>query len=213
MVVKDVVCPKCKSSLIRKYDVVYCTACNSVFSIKDNIINFHPKIDKFYEGKFGVEKKRLDYYRKWILAIYAYITVSAFGLRLKHMKYYKKLGNHSRVLDIGCGGGELSLKIRDFFVVGIDISLSSLKQASLIYDRVYKNKVPNLPFPDNSFDCVCSFDLFGHISSETKNILLQEIHRVLKPGGLSFHYIEVDSKRGINNWAKLDPKSVREIFH
>ena len=34
----------------------------------------------------------------------------------------------------------------------------------------------------------------------------------MKPGGLSFHYVEVDGRRGVNSWAKKYPELYRKYF-
>lgn len=140
-----------------------------------------------------------------------------FGNRTKHEKYYSKLkainDNKINVLVLSYGGDNPYLKHNnDFYIVGVDLSLTSLFNAKNVYDKVYKVPVTNLPFPSNSFDCVCSFDLIGHIPSSQKNAFFKEIHRVLKPEGLSFHYIEVDSPKGYNNWAKKYPKLYKKYF-
>lgn len=43
--------------------------------------------------------------------------------------------------------------------------------------------VPPLDFPDGSFDCVISFQVIEHIRRDAD--FVQEIHRVLRPGGLA----------------------------
>ena len=39
------------------------------------------------------------------------------------------------------------------------------------------------PFPDNSYDYIYSEHLFEHLSIEEQSVMLQECHRILKPGG------------------------------
>jgi len=209
------VCPKCKSELIYKEDKVVCINCNSIFPVISGITNFFPDMDEFYEGKFGATKTEVNFLRRRIVRIY--LKVSVFSNRNKHEKYYRKLklldGNQIKVLDLGCGGGNPDLKLnKDCYVVGIDLSLSSLLNAREVYDEVYKASATLLPFPSNTFDCVCSFDLFGHIPVNQKDDIFKEIYRVLKPEGLSFHYIEVDSPKGYNNWAKRYPKLYKKYF-
>lgn len=211
----EILCPKCKSKLIHKEDKVICNDCNSIFPIISGVINFFPDIDEFYEGKFGVDKTRIDFLKRRLAQIY--LKVSVFGLRTKHEKYYQKLrsicSNQIKVLDLGCGGGNSTLKIsKDFYIVGIDLSLSSLLRAREVYDEVYKASATLLPFPSGTFDCVSSFDLIGHIPLSQKDEIMKEIYRVLKPGGLSFHYIEVDSPKGYNNWAKGYPELYKKYF-
>ncbi len=219
-------CPLCKSEIVHNYNNVACTKCKSVFPIISGIINFFPNIDEFYEGKFGIEnteninplKKYLKkIYFKYLKKIYFKSSVCVYGIRNKHEKYYRKLrpaeGDQIKVLDLGCGGGNSELKINKYFYVcGIDLSLSSLLNARKIYDEVYKASTDKLPFPSNTFDCICSFDLIGHMPLNQKNAVFNEINRVLKPGGLSFHYIEVDSPRGYNNWAKRYPELYKKYF-
>ncbi len=123
-----------------------------------------------------------------------------------------------RVLDIGCGTGDLIISIaqraqQDMELVGIDYSLPMLKIAvkkakRLVPERkisfVYGD-VSNLPFPDGYFDCVGISFAFRNLTY--RNPLAQhhlaEVHRVLAPGG---RYVIVETSQ---------PKSklVRKIFH
>lgn len=211
----ETVCPKCKSELIHNEDKMICANCDSVFPIISGIVDFFPGVDEFYEGKFGAGKSENLLSRGHIAR--TYLKVSVFGVRTKHEEYYRKLkpidGDRIKVLDLGCGGGNPSLKLnKSFYVVGIDLSLSSLLNARQVYDEVHKASATLLPFPSNTFDCVFSFDLIGHIPLNQKDGIFKEIFRVLKLGGLSFHYIEVDSPKGYNNWAKRNPKLYKKYF-
>ncbi len=96
-------------------------------------------------------------------------------------------GNHT-VLDLGCGGmtlgGELA-KRPSFNVIGIDIVVELLR-------RVSKNRTPDipltggdieyLPFKENSFDLIVHNQVLHHFFD--RSIVLNEVYRVLKPGGL-----------------------------
>ena len=94
----------------------------------------------------------------------------------------------ARILEIGCGMGELSygLMMKGFEVIGVDISdirvkrLGLLKTSNLNFgrcDAVY------LPFADQTFDAVISMQLFEHLHPEDAREHLQEVYRVLRPGG------------------------------
>lgn len=94
-----------------------------------------------------------------------------------------------RVLDIACGGGELSLKVaeRGCEVCGIDISESGIKHAKRLAERegitcdFRVGNAEDLPYPDGYFDkIVCSSSL-EHFGDDIK--ALNEMHRVLKPDG------------------------------
>ncbi len=109
------------------------------------------------------------------------------------------LGRNSRVLDIGCGTGTLDMVIKrlhpDTKVVGLDPDPKALARArrkaqkaavSIRFDLGFSNE---LPYADASFDCVFSSFMFHHLGSVQKQKTLQEVCRVLAPGG-SFHMLD-----------------------
>lgn len=94
---------------------------------------------------------------------------------------------NSVVLDIGCGGGRLTIQISDFVkkIFAIDYSNSSIKFAkkenprkNVEYSVMDANK---LEFEDNSFDLVISHAVFCKNMCGAK--ALKESYRVLKPKG------------------------------
>ena len=96
-----------------------------------------------------------------------------------------------RVLDVGCGEGRPSLYLSHRLpgVVGIDISPANIALARNTARCVGLGRVSfevgdigNLPFPDASFDGVC---FGGNVFTYQFDVprMLQEIHRVLRPGG------------------------------
>lgn len=104
------------------------------------------------------------------------------------------LGPESRVLDVGCGGGETACyiaKVHGSQVVGIDISevmVSKAKRrvrAQKLEDRVEFRvaDVYRLPFEDESYD-VALFESVLTPLPGFKLDALKETFRVIKPGGL-----------------------------
>ncbi len=93
-----------------------------------------------------------------------------------------------RVLDAGCGTGAnlvwLSSKAR---AVGIDISAQAVQlcRRRLQADTAVASALA-MPFPDASLDAAISCDVLCHEAIPDPAVSLQEIHRVLKPGGLFF---------------------------
>lgn len=92
------------------------------------------------------------------------------------------------LLEIGCGEGRgvelLAPKVVSYTAVDkieeVVHSLSSkFKDASFI-----QANIPPLPFDNNSFDTIVSFQVIEHIKDDAA--YLREINRILKPGGKAF---------------------------
>lgn len=92
-----------------------------------------------------------------------------------------------RVLDAACGEGYGSAHLARTAksVIGVDVSQAAIRHASERYQadnlEFQVADVCNLPFADNEFECVVSFETLEHL--EDQSGLLQEFRRVLEPGG------------------------------
>ena len=92
------------------------------------------------------------------------------------------------VLDAACGSGYGSYMLSKTAksVYGVDISNNALEMATKMYNAnniTYKKAdIRILPYPNNKFDVVVSFETIEHILQGPE--FLRECHRVLKPGGL-----------------------------
>jgi len=95
----------------------------------------------------------------------------------------------SRILDLGCGtgmGGE-ALRVAGLGadIVGTDISTASLDlaRAKGVYaDLVPANLEEPLPFASSSFDAIVCVGVLSYV--ERFDLLLPELARVLRPGGV-----------------------------
>lgn len=91
------------------------------------------------------------------------------------------------ILDVGCGAGltEVFLTGQYQKITAIDISselLESAKQRVVNVDfQLYDGT--EMPFPDASFDLSFSICVLHHIDHEQKLIMLNEMRRVVRPGG------------------------------
>lgn len=99
-----------------------------------------------------------------------------------------------RFLDIGCGLGRHSVYMADkgFDVTGADISEFAAehlkkwaKRLGLKVEAVVSDMF-DLPFKDNEFDCVMAYNSVYHTDTEGFGRALEEVRRVLKPGGELF---------------------------
>lgn len=95
----------------------------------------------------------------------------------------------AEVLDIGCGNGRLAQAIPVVHYTGLDLSsqlLTIAKQRFPDYQFVH-GSILKLPFPDVQFDVVTCVATLQHIPSiPYRQQAMQEIARVLKPGGSLF---------------------------
>jgi SAM-dependent methyltransferase len=92
-------------------------------------------------------------------------------------------GPGKRVLDLGCRTGALTRAYAaDNEVVGVDVDRGALEEAAKLgIETVWANVEEPLPFGDTSFDVVVAAELLEHLRHPDR--LMQEIRRVLRPGG------------------------------
>jgi SAM-dependent methyltransferase len=94
---------------------------------------------------------------------------------------------HARVLDVGCGTGQLAARIRreltGAHVVGCDFSAGMLRHARARDARIpwVGGDAGRLPFHDGAFDAVVSTEAFHWFPDPVG--ALREMRRVLRPGG------------------------------
>ncbi len=92
-----------------------------------------------------------------------------------------------RVLDVGCGRGEVLLACAQ---AGADVAGIDYAEAAVAISRdtapdaeIVQGDVTALPWPDGSFDAVLNGDVIEHLVPADADAMLREIHRVLAPGG------------------------------
>ena len=90
-----------------------------------------------------------------------------------------------RILDCGCGTGNNLRLLRDFGnACGIDLTFSGLAYARRNGERqVAQASALMLPFSDDVFNLVTSFDVIYAFDDEMAAVALKEMWRVLRPGG------------------------------
>ncbi|MEC3877991.1 class I SAM-dependent methyltransferase [Parapedobacter sp. 10938] len=86
---------------------------------------------------------------------------------------------HGKLLDFGCGSKPYKALFAVSEYVGADIEVSGHDHRSEEIDVYYDGNT--LPFADESFDSIFSSEVFEHVFNLPQ--ILDELHRVLKPGG------------------------------
>jgi len=130
---------------------------------------------------------------------------ASFRLR-QCFRAFANLPANSKILEVGCGGGQfiraLKKKSPAFSCFGCDISEKAITAAKQANDNVaYEICAEKLPYADNSFDGLMALDVLEHVASPTA--LVEEIHRVLKPGGIFYLFVPCEGD-GLSLWFWLE---------
>lgn len=113
-------------------------------------------------------------------------------------------GRHGKVLEVGCGAGRFMRSLRgrnpgaSFF--GCDLDPKSLAAGLSQGDRCHyaAADVHSLPYADSQFATVLIFDVLEHLREPRR--ALQEINRVMEPGGLLHALVPCEGQPGSLHW-------------
>lgn len=108
--------------------------------------------------------------------------------------FVKRLGPDRRVLELGCGHGRDAawLAAQGLHVLGGDLSHGMLRQAWMrVPGRLTQLDMRRLPFLSRGFNGIWSSAAIIHLLKSDVPELLQEVRRVLVPGGIFFAAIQL----------------------
>lgn len=128
-----------------------------------------------------------------------------------------KRGNPSRILDLCCGTGDLTVKLKkkalpDTQIFALDFSQSMLEAAKKKFNNynlknieLFHADAAQMPFPDNYFDAIGIAFAFRNLTfhNPDTNKFLSEIYRILKPGG---RFVIIETSQPSNRF-------FRSLFH
>lgn len=130
--------------------------------------------------------------------------------RLKKIVSFLRIKPGLRVLDIGCGRGELVLwaAAQGAEAVGIDYSSEAIKLAKLARSKQAKKiqertkflhmDAKKLDFDNGAFDLILLTEVIEHLYPEELKLILSKISKILKSDGLLF--IHSAPNRWFNNY-------------
>jgi len=101
-------------------------------------------------------------------------------MRLKRVKYY--IPKCSTLLDIGCGNSAAFLRSISSYIrhgIGVDFKVQFSQWKNITTKQIILSDY--LPFENSSFDVVTMLAVLEHIEYEKE--ILQEVYRILVPGG------------------------------
>jgi len=144
------------------------------YLIKGNQIIFNNEnliINKFVNTK-NIIKERYTFLYYFILKFFG--PTFPYNIKKEINKYININDNKKILLDLGSG----NLKLHKNF---INLDSFPYKQVNIVCDA------KNIPFLNNSADLIFSKSFLEH--ADEPNKIVDEIYRVLKPGGFSIHSV------------------------
>jgi 2-polyprenyl-3-methyl-5-hydroxy-6-metoxy-1,4-benzoquinol methylase len=139
-------------------------------------------------------RKRL--YDRYISARAVDATLTSTADLAPRLPYLRRIistffpaNREARVLDLGCGHGELLYAARQMGYVhlfGVDVSAEQVQAAHALGITEVKHSDLFTALSSQalaSFDLVVTFDVIEHFSKPNLLSLIDEVHRVLKPSG------------------------------
>jgi ubiquinone/menaquinone biosynthesis C-methylase UbiE len=162
--------------------------------------------ERIFHDEAAVEGRGQDKFYRALTAAHAH-----------HLKLLERAARDGLVLEIGCGGGDLSSRLARTAkrVVGVDLSEGRIRRARekhlgaapdgvLTYEPM---NAEQLDFPADTFDLVCGGAILHHLDLERA---LGEVARVLKPEGRAIFLEPLGHNPLINAYRRFSPE-VRTI--
>lgn len=156
-----------------KFNIVKCKICNFKF------LNPRPK-----EESIGLFYK-MDFHKPGRGFAYSIIRPFFNFVQNEIIRKVKSYIKEGRVLDIGCGNGQLVSLLADtgYSVYGVEPSSEAVNFFPVnVRSRIFNKNINECGFEDNSFDCVLMFQSLEHVHNLEK--IFSNIRKILKPEGM-----------------------------
>jgi len=185
-----VVCPRCRSLLVRNGEVMSCGNCGKAFPVVNGVVDFSgeeaSEATRHTVKQFGESWQTFDhiepYHEQQFLEWIAPFPKDGF--------------TNKSVLEAGCGKGRHTINILRYApsaMAAVDLSEAIFLTAEKIRafeasgkgspceTILIRSDLKNIPLPDSSYDVVFCVGVLHHVDRPEE--CLKELWRVLKPGG------------------------------
>jgi len=218
-------CPFCKGRIERSGLSYDCPTCGKSYLEDDGILSLASKSTTLGEFSNEVMRKFLRAAEElgWRKALETHIkprnpAVLDLILDKRRSSFLQLLkpGGGDVAVDIGCGYGGISIQLAQHYrhVFSLDSGLERLGFLNIIRKQepidnirpVHHEDVTSLPFAEGSIDLVVLVGVFEYLPlaypersiADVQHGVLEELHRVLKPGG--YLYIGTKNRFGWPYW-------------
>ena len=133
----------------------------------------------------------------------------------RYLRAHVDLDGVRNLLEWGCGAGRLSRHLIDRFkgarIHGTDIDEEAVQwaAANLEGEFIPCGQFPPLNYKDDQFDLVVSLSVFTHLTKRFQDLWLEEIRRVLEPGGV---FLATTHGAFAGRWNFHKPGEFEEVF-
>lgn len=138
---------------------------------------------------------------------------------LIHILLKKSKGKKLKILNIGAGTGadlEIISKFGETYIIDINRKALDLIPPNFYFEKKVCDATA-LPYGNDYFDIICSFDVFEHIKDDKKAVL--EAYRVLKKGGFlfftvpAFNFLFSSHDKALHHYRRYNPKSLYNLLN
>jgi ubiquinone/menaquinone biosynthesis C-methylase UbiE len=167
------------------------------------VTTFPHSNDEFHEARYAWEKQ----YQK------GYFLHESIHRELPDIAQRFKAHGVKRVLDHGSGSGRhtVYLAVQGFEVFGLDIAPTGLRNTiqrladAGLTGHVTLADMLQLPYEDAFFDAIISIRVIHHNRLAVIRETVEEMQRVLKPGGLVWVTVPVPKGHGSKHGREIEP--------
>jgi ubiquinone/menaquinone biosynthesis C-methylase UbiE len=123
-----------------------------------------------------------------------------------------------KILNLGAGTGDdidVVSRFGDVYVIDIDPNAIKLIPDEAVFEKKICDAC-DMHYPDNYFDLVVAFDVLEHIEEDA--LVVNEIHRVLKPGGYfiitvpAFNFLYSSHDKALAHFRRYNKGTLRALL-